>query len=180
MTGISLFIRINLWFKLAFHITITIVYILLSKSECSVLTILDKKVKWKFLGYAPHVGHLYYIITVAFLLHMIDRQIEYIFRLDFRWTSRLEIERHEAEIMGSINSILLQNILPLHVAERFLCNSSSDQLYHESYESIAVMFASIPNYVDFYTETNINEDGLKCLQLLNEIICDFDKVVEYF
>lgn len=29
----------------------------------------------------------------------------------------------------------------------------------------------------FYTENNLNEQGLKCLQLLNEIICDFDQLL---
>jgi hypothetical protein len=38
------------------------------------------------------------------------------------------------------------------------------------------MFASIPNYKEFYDENDINKQGLECLRLLNEIICDFDKV----
>ena len=38
------------------------------------------------------------------------------------------------------------------------------------------MFASIPNYREFYDETDVNKQGLECLRLLNEIICDFDKV----
>lgn len=39
------------------------------------------------------------------------------------------------------------------------------------------MFASIPNYKEFYDETDINKQGLECLRLLNEIICDFDKLL---
>lgn len=39
------------------------------------------------------------------------------------------------------------------------------------------MFASIPNYQDFYGESDINKQGLECLRLLNEIICEFDKVI---
>lgn len=38
------------------------------------------------------------------------------------------------------------------------------------------MFASIPNYIEFYDENDVNKQGLECLRLLNEIICDFDKV----
>jgi hypothetical protein len=38
------------------------------------------------------------------------------------------------------------------------------------------MFASIPNYKEFYDENDVNKQGLECLRLLNEIICDFDKV----
>lgn len=39
------------------------------------------------------------------------------------------------------------------------------------------MFASIPNYKEFYDENDVNKQGLECLRLLNEIICDFDKVM---
>ena len=41
------------------------------------------------------------------------------------------------------------------------------------------MFASIPNYKEFYDESDVNKQGLECLRLLNEIICDFDKVFKY-
>ena len=51
------------------------------------------------------------------------------------------------------------------------------ELYSERYENIAVMFASIPNYKEFYDESDVNKQGLECLRLLNEIICDFDKVI---
>lgn len=40
------------------------------------------------------------------------------------------------------------------------------------------MFASIPNYKEFYDESDVNKQGLECLRLLNEIICEFDKVTE--
>lgn len=35
----------------------------------------------------------------------------------------------------------------------------------------------IPNYKEFYDETDVNKQGLECLRLLNEIICDFDKLL---
>ena len=38
------------------------------------------------------------------------------------------------------------------------------------------MFASIPNFHDFYTELDVNNQGKECLRLLNEIISDFDQV----
>lgn len=71
---------------------------------------------------------------------------------------------------------MLENILPAHVATHFLHLERSTELYHESYSCVAVMFASIPNYKEFYDETDVNKQGLECLRLLNEIICDFDKV----
>lgn len=62
----------------------------------------------------------------------------------------------------------------------FLVLSSSfspgQELYHQSYECVCVMFASIPDFKEFYTESDVNKEGLECLRLLNEIIADFDDV----
>lgn len=71
----------------------------------------------------------------------------------------------------------MENILPAHVAQHFLKKEVTKDLYHESYSSVGVMFASIPNYKEFYDETDVNKQGLECLRLLNEIICDFDKLL---
>lgn len=181
LTGTSLFIRVNLWLKTALHVVTVLLFVVLSQQPCSVYQLVvtkqDSAQMWTDNnGFDPKIAHAYYVLMVATLLHVIDRQVEYIFRLDFQWTTRLEGEKREAQTMGEINRILLENILPVHVAQRYLYNSavSSDQLYSESYESCAVMFASIPNYSQFYSEEF--DEGLKCLQLLNEIICAFDQV----
>ena len=39
-----------------------------------------------------------------------------------------------------------------------------------------VMFASISNFQDFYSEDI--EHGKACIRILNEIICDFDSLLE--
>lgn len=54
------------------------------------------------------------------------------------------------------------------------------ELYSQSYDEIGVMFASIPNFSDFYTEESINNGGIECLRFLNEIISDFDSVSCHF
>ncbi|KAB7507476.1 Adenylate cyclase, germination specific, partial [Armadillidium nasatum] len=51
-------------------------------------------------------------------------------------------------------------------------------LYHQSYNRIGVLFASIPNYHEFYTELDVNNQGKECLRLLNEIISDFDQLLD--
>ena len=50
------------------------------------------------------------------------------------------------------------------------------EAYHEKYDFVAVMFASIANFKEFYVQSDINKDGLECLRLLNEIISEFDLV----
>jgi len=49
-------------------------------------------------------------------------------------------------------------------------------LYYQSYAQVGVLFASIPNFNDFYIELDGNNMGVECLRLLNEIIGDFDEV----
>uniref|UniRef100_A0A2M4AD36 adenylate cyclase n=1 Tax=Anopheles triannulatus TaxID=58253 RepID=A0A2M4AD36_9DIPT len=121
---------------------------------------------------------LLFLLLIASVLHTLDRQGEYASRTDFLWKAKLKVEQEEVETMRGINKILLENILPAHVAQHFLKKERAVQeLYHESYSSVAVMFASIPNYKEFYDETDVNKQGLECLRLLNEIICDFDKLL---
>lgn len=90
--------------------------------------------------------------------------------------NRLLQRHHRQREFKYFTQILLENILPAHVAQHFLRKDRSNDLYHERYSCVAVMFASIPNYKEFYDETDVNKQGLECLRLLNEIICDFDKV----
>lgn len=66
----------------------------------------------------------------------------------------------------------------MHVAEHFLSRDKNiDELYHEQCESVCVMFASIPNFSEFYVELEGNNEGVECLRLLNEIIADFDELL---
>ena len=52
------------------------------------------------------------------------------------------------------------------------------KVYSELYTDVAVMFASIPNYMDFYTEAELHEGGVTCLMILNEIVSAFDEVCQ--
>ncbi|CAN8002696.1 unnamed protein product, partial [Ixodes hexagonus] len=132
-------------------------------------------------GLSQVPGSMYAVLFLVFyviLLHILDRQAEYSSRVEFLSRAKLRVEQDEMETMGSINKILLENILPAHVAAHFLNDRRiSQELYHERYSNVAVMFASIPNYIEFYDETDVNKQGLECLRLLNEIICDFDKLL---
>jgi len=57
---------------------------------------------------------------------------------------------------------------------------NKDELYYQSCECVAVMFATIVNFSDFYQELEANNEGVECLRLLNEIIADFDTVRSRF
>ncbi|XP_075438233.1 adenylate cyclase type 7-like [Ascaphus truei] len=80
--------------------------------------------------------------------------------------------------MENLNRLLLENVLPAHVAAYFVGDHKlNEDLYHQSYDCVCVMFASVPDFKVFYTECDVNKEGLECLRLLNEIIADFDELL---
>uniref|UniRef100_A0A669CCF9 Adenylate cyclase type 7 n=1 Tax=Oreochromis niloticus TaxID=8128 RepID=A0A669CCF9_ORENI len=81
-------------------------------------------------------------------------------------------------LIENLNRLLLENVLPAHVAALFVGeNKKNEDLYYKSYDCVCVMFASVPDFKEFYTECDINKEGLECLRLLNEIIADFDELL---
>lgn len=120
------------------------------------------------------------IIIVTFVMGLLihGQQIESTSRLDFLWKLQALEEKEEMEHLQAYNRKLLANILPNHVAEHFLTGDRrNEDLYHEQCEFACIMFASIPNFSDFYTELEGNNEGVECLRLLNEIIADFDEIL---
>lgn len=180
ITSASIFIRVNYYLKLTLYIIFFTLFYRLIYDANSMVNLIDKKENmWNFFGHSPQISHVYYVIIVTVILHLIDRQIEYILRLDFQWTSKLENEKKEAIHLEKVNRLLLLNILPEHIVVRYMYDQvwiAPEIPYSESYKSVAVMFASIANYAETYAENEMNGQGLKCLQILNEIIHDFDKV----
>ncbi|XP_045105938.1 adenylate cyclase type 2-like isoform X2 [Portunus trituberculatus] len=113
------------------------------------------------------------------ILSVLGGQSDFRARKHHMWKAMVATEQQEVETNRGINKLLLENILPAHLADRFLMSSQARQeLYHERYINVGVMFASIPNYKEFYDETDVNKQGLECIRLLNEIICDYDKLLE--
>ncbi|KAI5714251.1 hypothetical protein M8J76_013608 [Diaphorina citri] len=104
------------------------------------------------------------------------RLVEITSRLDFLYKREAERELSEMRETRSNNRQLLRNILPDHVANHFLAQDrQTEELYSQSRDNVGVMFASIPNFTEFYSE-DINK-GMECIRLLNEIIVDFDELL---
>lgn len=77
------------------------------------------------------------------------------------------------------NEALVYNILPPNVAKIFLGKRINDEeLYSKSYDAVGVLFAAMPNFSDFYTEESVNNQGLECLRFLNEVISDYDALLD--
>ncbi|XP_042104628.1 adenylate cyclase type 1 isoform X2 [Ovis aries] len=123
-------------------------------------------------SFEPIVAILLFSCTLA--LHA--RQVDVKLRLDYLWAAQAEEERDDMEKVKLDNKRILFNLLPAHVAQHFLMsNPRNMDLYYQSYSQVGVMFASIPNFNDFYIELDGNNMGVECLRLLNEIIADFDE-----
>ncbi len=41
---------------------------------------------------------------------------------------------------------------------------------------MGILFATITNFSDFYVEMEVNNEGVECMRVLNEIVGDFDEV----
>ncbi|XP_070583290.1 adenylate cyclase type 4 isoform X3 [Erythrolamprus reginae] len=127
----------------------------------------------------PKVMGAFSFFIFFFTLLGLARQNEYYCRLDFLWKKKFKKEREEIETMENLNRVLLENVLPADVAQQFIrqIRRNTQDLYHQSYDCVCVLFASIPDFKEFYTESNVNHEGLECLRLLNEIIADFDELL---
>uniref|UniRef100_A0A8D1D9M4 adenylate cyclase n=1 Tax=Sus scrofa TaxID=9823 RepID=A0A8D1D9M4_PIG len=120
----------------------------------------------------------FYLVLFYATLIMLSRQIDYYCRLDCLWKKKFKKEHEEFETMENVNRLLLENVLPAHVAAHFIGDKLNEDWYHQSYDCVCVMFASVPDFKVFYTECDVNKEGLECLRLLNEIIADFDEDLE--
>ncbi|XP_011505065.1 PREDICTED: adenylate cyclase type 8 [Ceratosolen solmsi marchali] len=119
------------------------------------------------------------IFLVIFLVMVTyhGRLVEVTSRLDFLWKQQAERELSDMIESRHNNMQLLKNILPDHVAHHFLTQDKpSEELYSQSRDKVGVMFASVPNFTEFYSE-DVNK-GMECIRLLNEIIADFDELLD--
>uniref|UniRef100_A0A4W6FNK7 Adenylate cyclase type 2 n=1 Tax=Lates calcarifer TaxID=8187 RepID=A0A4W6FNK7_LATCA len=185
LVSCSVFLRINYELKMVVMLVAVVIYnIIILQTHASLLDgfskalyptdELDRPGVLKDLKTMGSVSLFIFFITLLVLA----RQNEYYCRLDFLWRDKFKRECEEIETMENLNRVLLENVLPAHVAEHFLGrNWKNEDLYHQSYESVCVMFASIPDFKEFYTESDVNKEGLECLRLLNEIIADFDELL---
>ncbi|XP_029934486.1 adenylate cyclase type 7 isoform X2 [Myripristis murdjan] len=126
----------------------------------------------------PQVMSCIYITLFLVTMLIISQQNESCFRQDFLLKNKNHTEQDEIETRENLNRLLLENVLPAHVAALFVGeNKKNEDLYYKSYDCVCVMFASVPDFKEFYTECDINKEGLECLRLLNEIIADFDELL---
>ncbi|XP_063103213.1 adenylate cyclase type 7 isoform X2 [Cavia porcellus] len=62
----------------------------------------------------------FYLVLFYVTLVMLSRQIDYYCRLDCLWKRKFKKEHEEFETMENVNRLLLENVLPAHVAAHFI------------------------------------------------------------
>ncbi|XP_023559283.1 adenylate cyclase type 7 isoform X5 [Octodon degus] len=62
----------------------------------------------------------FYLVLFYVTLVMLSRQIDYYCRLDCLWKKKFKKEHEEFETMENVNRLLLENVLPAHVAAHFI------------------------------------------------------------
>ncbi|KAJ3642209.1 hypothetical protein Zmor_025012 [Zophobas morio] len=178
--AVAIFLRLPILLKAVLLVIMSTVYILLIElSHTKLFKCYDKRVNPIELVIPADVLSVVQVLmfVLAVLLH--GRQVEWTARLDFLWQVQANEEKREMDALQHSNKRILFNLLPAHVATHFLDNQfrNNMELYHQSYSRVGVVFASITNYHEFYTELDGNNQGVECLRLLNEIIADFDDLL---
>ncbi|KAK6960325.1 Adenylate cyclase type 3 [Biomphalaria glabrata] len=137
--------------------------------ECSQSILVYPHIKYRLLGQ---------MIAAAIDLNFFNFQMEFTSRKLFLWKEESKREKEKAADMQRKNEALVYNLLPAHVAKDFLGKKKNDlDLYSFSYDEVGVIFAACPNFHSFYNESSINNNGLECLRFLNEIISDYDELL---
>ncbi|XP_060753402.1 adenylate cyclase type 8 isoform X1 [Tachysurus vachellii] len=185
MVTCAVFLRLNSVLKLAILLLMIAIYSLLTEAFYhSLFTRYDTITEYDgfanqsecFLGTKRTSLLLMAMFLLAVFYH--GQQLEYTARLDFLWRVQAKEEINEMRELREHNENMLRNILPSHVARHFLeKDRDNEELYSQSYDAVGVMFASIPGFADFYSQTEMNNQGVECLRLLNEIIADFDELL---
>ncbi|XP_059723156.1 adenylate cyclase type 8 isoform X2 [Haemorhous mexicanus] len=180
MVTCAVFLRLNSVLKLAVLLIMIAIYSLLTETIYASLFLqydnFHHNGDTDFLGTKEASLLLMAMFLLAVFYH--GQQLEYTARLDFLWRVQAKEEINEMKELREHNENMLRNILPSHVARHFLeKDRDNEELYSQSYDAVGVMFASIPGFADFYSQTEMNNQGVECLRLLNEIIADFDELL---
>ncbi|VDP26063.1 unnamed protein product [Soboliphyme baturini] len=120
--------------------------------------------------------YFYEIYVDIFLACLLIIFLNYQFEASFRMSFYGDLQACQAiqtiKDMKDQADWLLCNIIPDHVVEKL----TRTLKYSENHDRVAVLFASVVNWDDVYEENY--EGGREFLRVLNELISDFDEILD--
>ncbi|KJH53605.1 adenylate/guanylate cyclase catalytic domain protein [Dictyocaulus viviparus] len=172
ITSVFLLYRIPYSYRcILFTVDFVIFEILLSIFPVYGATPAQSFLSYQLTAVAINLSFLLVLVLFIDWITNYERKAENVCNVSFK------NEERDVEMMQDINKLLIENILPSSVAGKFLApDRPVDELYARQHKNVCVMFASIPNFEDFWSQWDTSRK-LECLRLLNEIICEFDKLL---
>lgn len=124
--------------------------------------------------YCIFTGELYLDITLFLILvWFLNREFEINYRMSFYGNIVANKDKVRVQNMRNQADWLLHNIIPRHVADQI----KSTAKYSENHKDVGIIFASIVNFNELYDESYLG--GKEYLRVLNELIGDFDELLEH-
>ncbi|KAK3749981.1 hypothetical protein QZH41_007301 [Actinostola sp. cb2023] len=112
------------------------------------------------------------VILLWVLVALLNRQLEIGVRRNFSGDAQAAKDKKKSQAHKEQVDWLLFSLFPKHVSDAL---KVSDH-YSRNYDEVGVMFASIVNFADFYEENF--EGGKECIRVLNELVGDFDELLD--
>lgn len=112
------------------------------------------------------------LTLLLFLVWFINREFEISYRLSFHGNAVAARDKARVQSMKNQADWLLHNIIPKYVADQLKTTAK----YSQNHKTVGIIFASIVNFNELYDESYLG--GKEYLRVLNELIGDFDELLE--
>lgn len=112
------------------------------------------------------------VALLLLLVWFLNREFEISYRLSFHGNAVAARDKTRVQSMKNQADWLLHNIIPKYVADQLKTTAK----YSQNHRSVGIIFASIVNFNELYDESYLG--GKEYLRVLNELIGDFDELLE--
>ncbi|XP_053999052.1 adenylate cyclase type 9 isoform X2 [Hylaeus anthracinus] len=112
------------------------------------------------------------MILLLLLVWFLNREFEISYRLSFHGNAVAARDKSRVQSMKNQADWLLHNIIPKYVADQLKTTAK----YSQNHKNVGIIFASIVNFNELYDESYLG--GKEYLRVLNELIGDFDELLE--
>lgn len=112
------------------------------------------------------------LFILLVLVCLLNREFEIGYRLSFHANYVSNRDKINVQSLKNQADYLIYNIVPEHVAEHL----KEKAAYSENFKDVAIIFASVVNFNEMYDESYLG--GKEYLRVLNELIADFDELLD--